>query len=107
MLKKSKLSMEPASLRAERAEIAGQIAAAKQRINDALLAGQDTAEERTEVARLVARATEIDGALLRNAKRTHGDDIVALDRETQQLVADHRAALDALSGALTLKFSNV
>jgi len=107
MLKKSKLSMEPASLRAERAEITGQIAAAKQRIADLLLAGENTADERTEIARLVARATEIDGTLMRQVKREHGGDMLAVDREMQQLVADHRAALEALSGALTLKFSNV
>jgi hypothetical protein len=102
-----KIKAAPASLRAERAEIAGQIAAAKQRINDALLAGQDTAEERTEVARLVARATEIDGALMRQVKRDHGADLLAVDREMQRLLADHTAALEALSGALTLKLVSV
>jgi len=103
MAKRISVSVPPVSLRAERAELVGQVAAAKQRIADALLAGQSTADERTEVARLTARIAEIDGALLRDAKRTHGDDLLALDRETQRLVADHAAALEALSGALTLK----
>jgi hypothetical protein len=95
------------SLRAERADLVGQVAAAKARIADLLLAGEDTGAERTEIARLAARIAEIDGALLRNAERAHGDDLLALDRETRKLVADHVAALDALRGMLTLKFVNV
>jgi hypothetical protein len=102
-----RIKVSPASLRAERAEIAGQIAAAQQRIRDLLLAGENTADERTEISRLVARATEIDGTLMRQVKRDHGADMLAVDREMQRLVADHRAALDALSGALTLKFVRI
>jgi hypothetical protein len=107
MAKKLSVSIASASLRAERAEIAGQIAAAQQRIRDLLLAGENTADERTEISRLVARATEIDGTLMRRVKRDHGADMLAVDREMQRLLADHTAALDALRGALTLKFVRI
>jgi hypothetical protein len=107
MSKRISVSIAPTSLRAERAELCGAVAAAKQRINDALLAGQDTGAERTEVARLTARIAEIDGALLRHIDREHGDDLLAVHREMGRLIADHAAALEALRGALTLKVVNV
>jgi hypothetical protein len=106
MPKKSKPSVQPTSLRAERAELVGQVAAAKQRIADLLLAGENTADERTEVARLTVRIAEIDNALMRQVERDHGDDLLAVDRETQRLLADHRAALEAMRGVLTLTFVN-
>jgi hypothetical protein len=107
MPKKNSWSIPPASLRAERADLVGQVAAAKQRIADLLLDGKNTADERTEIARLTARIAEIDNALLRQVERQHGDDLLAVDREMRRLVADHVAALDALRGVLTLKFVNV
>jgi hypothetical protein len=102
----AKNKISAGALRAERAELVGQVAAAKQRITDALLAGQNTADERTEVARLTARIMEIDVILARQVAREHGGDIMAVDRATQQLLADHRSTLEALRGSLTLTFSN-
>lgn len=106
MPKKSKLSIQPTSLRAERAELVGLVAAAKARIADLLLDGKNTADERTEVARLTVRIAEIDNALMRQVERDHGADLLAVDRETQRLLADHRAALEAMRGALTLTLVN-
>ncbi|HTW53541.1 MAG TPA: hypothetical protein VME45_16740 [Stellaceae bacterium] len=92
---------DPSSLRAERADLVGHVAAAKARITDLLLAGQETGSERTTIAGLTARIAEIDNALLRQVERQHGDDIVAIDRETQRIVADFLSAFDALRDALT------
>jgi hypothetical protein len=102
-----KIKVTPAQLRAERVGLVGQVAAAKARITDLLLAGDSTADDRTEVARLTARIAEIDLALMRQAERNHGGDLLALDAATQAIVKEHAAALDALRGMLTLTITNV
>ena len=104
MAKKLNISVPQASLLAERAELVGQVAAAKQRINDALLAGDSTSDERTEIARLTARIAEIDSARLGQIDRRRAADLLAVDRETQRLVSDAAAAIEQLRGVLTLKF---
>jgi hypothetical protein len=100
MLKKPDKS-DPSSLRAERAQLVGHVVAAKARITDLLLAGQETGTERTTIAGLTARIAEIDNTRLRQVERQHGDDLLAVDRETQKIVADFLTAFDALRDALT------
>jgi len=104
MAKRINVSVPAVSLLAEREELVGAVAAARQRINDALLAGENTAAERTEISRLTARIAEIDAARLSQIDRVHGDNAVAVDREMQRLVSDAAGALAELRGVLSVKF---
>jgi len=107
MAKRISVSIPPVSLRAERADLCGAVAAAKARIADLLLAGEDTRAERTEIARLTARIAEIDQARLRQVERDHHGDQIALDRETQRLLSDFAAAFEQLRDSLTLTLVRV
>jgi hypothetical protein len=88
-------------LRIERAGHVRQIEAARGRIRDLIAAGKDTALERDDIAKRSIRMMEIDTVLSAEIERREKGDIIAIDRETQKLVADFRTAFDAFREALT------
>jgi methyl-accepting chemotaxis protein len=89
-----------AEMRAEAAEQAQQIEAARARVREIVRDGGDTGPLRGEIAKRTARLSELNIAIFDAVERQEKGDLLAIDAEAQRITAEVRNGIAALIEAM-------